>query len=181
MVSKAKTRGFTLIELLVVVAIIGIIAAILIPNLLDAMQKARQKRTMADMRNTGTVWFSWLTDQVGAAAAGRSTNDEGLDWSTYTSKSYENLKADLVPIYASEVPERDGWRGTFEFGTLQIDLPRSIAIRSAGSDGEFESQAYSIGAFVATDYDRDIVWAGGFFVQWPGGLSSDGAIATSTP
>ena len=64
MFKRNRQRGFTLIELLVVIAIIGIIAAILIPNLLDALQKAKQKRTVADLRDTGTAWMSWLTDQL---------------------------------------------------------------------------------------------------------------------
>ena len=46
---RNRKKGFTLIELLIVVAIIGIIAALLIPNFLDALQKAKQKRTVADM------------------------------------------------------------------------------------------------------------------------------------
>ena len=64
---RTGQRGFTLIELLIVVAIIGVIAAILIPNLLDALQKTKQKRTMAEMRITGTAVMSWLSDQAGAA------------------------------------------------------------------------------------------------------------------
>ena len=44
--SRKNAPGFTLIELLIVVAIIGIISAVAIPNLMNAIDKAKQKRTM---------------------------------------------------------------------------------------------------------------------------------------
>ncbi|MDW7984292.1 MAG: prepilin-type N-terminal cleavage/methylation domain-containing protein [Acidobacteriota bacterium] len=59
--SKSRS-GFSLIELLIVVAIIGIIAAIAIPNLLSAIQRARQKRTMGDMKALGNAIESAFTD-----------------------------------------------------------------------------------------------------------------------
>ena len=166
--SKRGHRGFTLIELLLVIAIIGLIAAMLIPNLLDAMQKAKQKRTMADVRITGTALFSWLSDQVGAAAAGQSSTT--IDLASYgTVHTSADLSTVLVPQYLQYVPPKDGWRNPYDYYVNFTDLVgrHVIAIRSRGRGYAEEGTTYSVTNFDPTDYDRDIVWADGFMVRWP--------------
>lgn len=176
---RNRQRGFTLIELLIVVAIIGIIAAILIPNLIDALQKAKQKRTMADMRNVGTAFMSYVTDAASAAAAGTTNNQ----WTgtAYSSMSHGSLFGILHPsqtfFYMNEVPKVDGWKNSYGYGfSGNVVSSQVFAIGSDGRDGDasFDVSAltYTIGPFVPTDYDQDIIWADGFFVRWPGGLTN---------
>ena len=54
--------GFTLIELLIVVAIIGILAAIAVPNFLNAQMKANISRTYADMRTVSVALEQYMLD-----------------------------------------------------------------------------------------------------------------------
>ncbi|HWN43862.1 MAG TPA: prepilin-type N-terminal cleavage/methylation domain-containing protein [Thermoanaerobaculia bacterium] len=165
----AAQKGFTLIELLIVIAIIGIIVSMLIPNLLDAMQKAKQKRTIADVRITGTAMFSWLTDQVGAAAAGQ-TNTSVVLASYGSPRPAAGLESLLAPSYLQVVPPIDGWKSPYEYylktGSL-VHERQIMLIRSQARDKTFESDEYTVTSFDSTDYDQDIVWADGFMVRWP--------------
>jgi type IV pilus assembly protein PilA len=60
---RGRQRGFTLIELLVVVAIIGIIAAIAIPQF-DYQKKSFDARTVSDLRGAATAQETYFTDHA---------------------------------------------------------------------------------------------------------------------
>jgi type II secretion system protein G len=65
-----RPRGFTLIELLIVVAIIAILAAIAVPNFMEAQTRAKVAHVMANMRSLAVAIEAYKTD----------TNSYPLDW-----------------------------------------------------------------------------------------------------
>jgi type II secretion system protein G len=161
-VRKQRERGFTLIELLMVVAIIGVLAGIAIPNLLIAIQRSKQRRTMADMRSIATAWEARFVDESRYNAAGAALPSVPVDVNA--------LAPLLEPTYIKTMPRLDGWGKPLSF---YMDQPLggegagSYTIVSSGRDEQFADPEV-LGPF--TNYDCDIVYSNGMFLSYPDGL-----------
>lgn len=127
-------------------------------------QRQLQRETIVIIRNIGTAWLSWLTDELGAAAAGRSVTV--FDWPYASPESLEEV---LVPTYIEELPRKDAWGHPLEFRASFSDLQGDFLflVRSPGSDGLFDGDSYETGPFEPEETQRDIVWADGYFLRWP--------------
>jgi general secretion pathway protein G len=157
---KRKTSGFTLIELLIVIAIIGILAAIAIPNLLNAVARGKQKRTMADMRSVATALEAYAVDYNIYPPATCSGNA----FTTYgTALALDTGLSSIVPTYISQVPRQDGWGRAYLYNLGEGSASYNLV--SLGKDGSAGTPACG----PTTNFNDDIIYSNGAFLQWPEG------------
>ncbi len=140
-------------------AIIGLLVASRLPS---AGQRAKQLRTMADMRAIGTACESY------AVYANSYPDVDTID----------ELARHLEPNYIRRLPRQDAWEHSFHYSAWsktgssgQMD---SYMIVSAGKHGILEQKSfggYPLGK--TADLNNDIVFSNGYFRQYPQSIPVD--------
>ncbi len=100
-----KQKGFSLIELLIVVAIILIIAAIAIPNLLRSRMAANEASAVGSLRtiNTAEVTFSTTYPSIGF---GRTARQQCRPWLARAASADSSLTSLVLSVTIRPVPPR---------------------------------------------------------------------------
>ena len=122
---RRSQRGFTLIEIMVVVVIIGLLAAIIAPNVIGNIDKALVTRTQGDIRSIETALNLYRLDNFRYP-----TTDEGLQVLVAGSGGGKN--------YLSSVPA-DPWSNPYLY--IYPGQQREFDVFSYGADGQQGGEA----------------------------------------
>jgi general secretion pathway protein G len=175
-----KAKGFTLVELLVVVAIVGILSALVIPNAMVAIQKAKQKETMKQITHLATAITDYVTS-VGYAPD--SGNQSG------PIQASGNFLSAISPFFLKVCPITDQWGHPFRvytgaavasvYGIPAEDIFADdfliVSLGRDGEDGGDESFTYNtVNPFAGmyqiesiADFDNDLISLDGTWLHAP--------------
>jgi prepilin-type N-terminal cleavage/methylation domain-containing protein len=175
---RRRQKGFTLIELLIVVAIIGILSSLLIPNIMVAIQKTKQKSCMSNIMFLATGCTDYTIDHG---------NWDGIEQNGALQNQGDFMRA-LYPYRLKGFPTNDSWGTPFNvfIGAQAVagaisGIPAAecgdddYLLSSYGRNGEagpvyttFDPADPEAGIYMVTvlaDFDEDLVnWSGSWII-----------------
>jgi len=126
--NKMKTAGFTLIELMVVIVILGILAAIVVPRVMDNPDKAKIVKAKQDIRALESSLDFYRLDNFNYPST-----DQGLEALVSEPSGSPEVKNWKEGGYMKRLP-KDPWGNEYQF--LNPGVNGAIDIFSYGADGE---------------------------------------------
>ena len=131
---RPRLSAFTLIELLTVIAIIGILAAIIIPTVSKVRQSAKNAQCMAKLREWGRIIQLYANENKGSyrVADWGAVSSAGPYYNYFTKSEAQSMELRLCtadPEYANNITkpftDKDAWRPTY--GMVQGSIKGSIS------------------------------------------------------
>jgi type II secretion system protein G len=153
--SSRRYQGFTLIELLIVVAIIAILAAIAVPNFLEAQTRAKVSRARSDQRTIATALEAYRVD-----ATRYPPHLGSFGASIFTLNGYGN-------------PRLSAWRGTPPFLTTPIAYLTAV-LPDVFKSGRAANSGYT-DPDIGRPWETGLPWDTAYIYQNIGLLAERGA------
>ncbi len=142
-IKRARPNGFSLVELMVVIFIIGLLAAVVVINVLPSQERAMREKARADIATLGQAMEMYRLDNLTYPAA-----SDGLDALVRAPASLTQAGRYRPGGYIKQLPD-DPWGRPYQY--RQPGQSGAFDIYSLGADGQLGGEGENADIFAGQD------------------------------